>query len=86
MLGYALFTFLIFIIHIGVGIKIVKELEKKGVKVNWWLLRFKMFGYVKRYKEVIEKETGETPRLYTFFVISLIVLIFFVILCLVISS
>ena len=86
MKGYAIFTFLLFIIHVGSGIKMTKELEKRGVKINWWLLRFKVIGYVKQYKELLEKETGQTPPLYWFFVFSLMVLIFFVILCLAISG
>lgn len=81
--SHAIFAFILLAIHIASGMTITKKLEKRGVEINWWLLRFKMFGYVKQYKKIEEEETGEVPILYRVYVTSFIVLILFIIVSLI---
>ena len=51
---------------------IVGELQKRGIKINWFLLRlFIATRYVGQYRDITRKETGRTGWLYYSFVISM---------------
>ena len=51
---------------------IVGELQKRGVKINWFLLRlFIATRYLGQYRDITRKETGRTGWLYYSFVISM---------------
>jgi hypothetical protein len=43
---------------------IVSEVSKRGVKINYFLLRILIFKYVSQYKQLTTKETGRIGPLY----------------------
>ncbi len=50
-------------------IRIVDNLSSKGVKINWFLMRLKWFGYVSKYRKLTTEETGEVgPHLRLYFI------------------
>jgi hypothetical protein len=46
------------------SIMIVHELSKRGVKINFVLLRLYLIKYISQYKQITLKETGKTGPLY----------------------
>ena len=46
------------------SIMIVHELSKRGVKINFILLRLYLIKYIHQYKQLTLKETGKTGPLY----------------------
>ena len=49
---------------------IVRFLEKKKVKINYWMIRFYLFQYAGQYKKVTREETGQVGSFYPLFVSS----------------
>jgi hypothetical protein len=45
-------------------IMIVQEVSKRGVKINWFLIRLFMIKYIDQYKQLTRKETGKVGSLY----------------------
>jgi hypothetical protein len=43
---------------------IVHQLSKRGVKINFWLLRLYLIKYISQYKQITLKETGKVGPLY----------------------
>jgi hypothetical protein len=43
---------------------IVRELSKRGVKINFVLLRLYLIKYIQQYKQITLKETGKVGPLY----------------------
>jgi hypothetical protein len=43
---------------------IVHEVSKRGVKINYFLLRLCIFNYIHQYQQLTQKETGKTGPLY----------------------
>jgi len=43
---------------------IVQEVSKRGVKINFVLLRLYLIKYISQYKQITLKETGKTGPLY----------------------
>ncbi len=68
LFGWLALGFLI--LNVIVSINIVKKLNAEGEKADLRWLRFKAFGYAKKYKEITIKETGHPGILYYFFVAS----------------
>ncbi|MCJ7680996.1 MAG: hypothetical protein MUP70_09750 [Candidatus Aminicenantes bacterium] len=46
------------------AIMMVHEVSKRGIKVNFWILRFTLFRHLNQYKELTKKETGRVGPLY----------------------
>ncbi len=46
------------------SIMIVQELSKRGVKINFVLLRLYIIKYIQQYKQITLKETGKIGPLY----------------------
>ncbi len=46
------------------SILIVNELSKRGVKINFFLLRLYIIKYIQQYKQITKKETGKVGPLY----------------------
>lgn len=46
------------------SIMIVKEVSKRGVKINFFLLRLYIIKYIHQYKQITKKETGKIGPLY----------------------
>jgi hypothetical protein len=68
IIGWLALAFLI--TNVIVSINIVKVLNTKGENVDLRWLRFKAFGYAKRYREITTKESGQPGILYDLFVVS----------------
>jgi hypothetical protein len=43
---------------------IVREVSKRGIKVNFFLLRLYLIKYIDQYKQLTMKETGKPGPLY----------------------
>jgi hypothetical protein len=43
---------------------IVHQLSKRGVKINFFLLRLYLIKYISQYKQITLKETGKVGPLY----------------------
>ncbi|MFC1554225.1 hypothetical protein ACFL7D_06305 [candidate division KSB1 bacterium] len=50
---------------------IVHRLMKRGVKINFFLLRMLYPKYVHQYKKIIINETGRTPVIFYFWLITI---------------
>ena len=46
------------------SILIVNELSKRGIKINFFLLRLYIIKYIHQYKKITKQETGEVGPLY----------------------
>ena len=72
----AIFFALIFVV---VSIIIVSELQKRDVKINFFLLRLLLPKYVNQYKKITKNETGKVGALFYYWIISINVALVFVI-------
>jgi len=61
LLIFALVSVALFVIF---SIMIVHELSKRGVKINFILLRLYIIKYIHEYKQLTLKETGKIGPLY----------------------
>ena len=61
LLIFALVSVALFVIF---SIMIVHELSKRGVKINFILLRLYIIKYIHEYKQLTMKETGKIGPLY----------------------
>lgn len=59
---------------------IIGELQKRGVYVRWWLLRFLLPKYIEQYKQLTKQETGMPGPFYNPWLIS-INLVWILLLC-----
>jgi hypothetical protein len=46
------------------SIMIVNEVSKRGVKINFFLLRLYIIKYIQQYKQITKQETGKVGPLY----------------------
>ena len=46
------------------SIMIVNEVSKRGVKINFFLLRLYIIKYIHQYRQITKKETGKVGPLY----------------------
>jgi len=51
-------------LYVILSIMIVHELSKRGVKINFILLRLYLIKYIHQYKQLTLKETGKIGPLY----------------------
>ena len=73
-----LFSILVFLAlawNVFSGIMIAQYLDKRGIPMNFRLLRYRVFGYAQKYKEFTIEETGRPGPLYMSFFVSLIVFV-----------
>jgi hypothetical protein len=52
------------------SIMIVNEVSKRGIKINFFLLRLYIIKYIQEYKKITKKETGKVGLLYYLCIIS----------------
>jgi hypothetical protein len=57
--------------YIVATIRIMDYVQKKGVKVNWFLIRLLLFSYVGRYRTLTREETGKTGVWFYHFVVAI---------------
>jgi len=55
---------------IAASMMIASFLSKRGVKINYLLLRLLIFGYVRQYRQVTIEESGKPGPLFYMFVTS----------------
>ena len=81
MLAYFfLYTALFFVlISIVFMILIVGELQKKGIKINYFLIRILIIKYVAQYKKITKEETGRVGSLYYLYLGTINLALFFAI-------
>ena len=59
------------VINIATTIRIVHELTKRDVKINFFLLRLYILKYVNQYRKITLQETGRIGAMYYFWIISI---------------
>jgi hypothetical protein len=69
------FFFLIFLVSF---IRIIDFLQKRNVKINYFLIRILMWKYVNQYKKITLEETGTVGSLYRIYCTSAILMLSFV--------
>jgi hypothetical protein len=56
------------LVSVAVGVifsmMVVGEVSRRGVKINYFLLRILLFKYISQYKQLTTKETGRIGPLY----------------------
>jgi hypothetical protein len=51
-------------VFLALGMMMVHEVSKRGIKVNFWLIRFNLVKHMKQYKELTRQETGRVGSIY----------------------
>lgn len=69
---------------VSVG-RIGKELQRRGIAVNWFLGKILMIRWVSQYKEITTAEQGRPGNLFWHFVIAMNLALFLAILALVVD-
>lgn len=46
------------------GMMMAHEVSKRGIQVNFWLIRFNLLKHMRQYKELTHQETGRVGFLY----------------------
>jgi len=65
MAGSILIAALVFVaFYVVFSMMIVHELSKRGVKINFLLLRLFIIKYISQYKQITTDETGKPGPLY----------------------
>lgn len=65
MANALLISALVFVgLYVVFSMMIVHELSKRGVKINYFLLRLLLIRYISQYKQITLKETGKAGPLY----------------------
>jgi hypothetical protein len=54
------------------SIMIVNEVSKRGIKINFFLLRLYIIKYIHQYKQITKQETGKIGPLYYPCIVSVI--------------
>ena len=62
---------------VAAAMMITSFLSKRGVKINYLLLRLLIFGYVRQYRQVTMEESGKPGPLFYMFVTSWIIALVF---------
>ena len=57
--------------NVALTMVIVSKLSRKGVKINYFFLRFLYPKYVHQYKKMVSQETGKESPLYYFWLVSI---------------
>lgn len=73
-MDYYLFWYLaIFmaLFNVMITIFIIRELQKRDVKINFFLLRLLIPKYVHQYKKMTLEETGSVGKLFTLWIVSI---------------
>ena len=63
-----------------ITLKITSFLSKHGIKINYWLLGWYIYKYLKQYRKLTIEENGKTGNLFYVFIVSWsLALVFFLI-------
>jgi len=80
---FAVLAFLSVGLAVVFSMMIVGQVSKRGVKINYVLLRLYIIKYIDQYKQLTRKETGKAGPLYYPCVVSYILALVFAILFLI---
>jgi hypothetical protein len=81
-----LISALVFVaLYVVFSMMIVHDLSKRGVKIDFFLLRLYLIKYISQYKQITLKETGRIGPLYYPCVISVILALILAILGLILK-
>lgn len=72
--------------YIVATIRIMDYVQKKGVKINWFLIRMLLFSYVGKYRKLTREETGKTGDWFYHFVIAINAALIFAILAILVKK
>ncbi len=76
---FAILAFISVGLAVVFSIRIVCEVQKRGIKINFVLLRMYIIKYIQQYKELTLKETGKVGPLYDPCVVSYLMALIFAI-------
>lgn len=62
------------VINILATILIVRELQKRHIKINFLLIKLYIFRYVNQYKAITTEEQGKPGLLYYLWIVSIILM------------
>jgi uncharacterized oligopeptide transporter (OPT) family protein len=71
---------------IAAAMMITSFLSKRGVKINYLLLRLLIFGYVRQYRQVTMEESGKPGPLFYLFVTSWVLALVFAVVVAILGS
>lgn len=57
--------------NIVTSIRIIRELEKRNIKINFLFIRFLIFKYVNMYKKITLEENGRIGPLFYYWIYSI---------------
>ena len=57
--------------YVVATIRIMDYVQKKGVKINWFLIRLLLPSYVGKYQKLTREETGKTGPLFYHWITSI---------------
>jgi len=80
MYQFAFTAFAFIIINIVTSILIVNELSKRGIKINYFLIRLLLPKYAHQYRKITLEETGKAGGLYYLWIVSINLALFFAVL------
>ncbi len=72
---FAVLAGVFFAVFLVTTILIISFLEKRKVKINYFLIRFLLPKYAQKYKEIKVAETGEAGDVYSIWTISLVLML-----------
>ncbi len=62
--SFAVLAFVSVILAVVLSMMIVGEVSRRGVKINFFLLRLYIIKYIDQYKRLTREETGKVGPLY----------------------
>lgn len=71
---FIIMMFIFAAIYIFATMRIVIELQKRKIKINFLLIKLLLFKYLNQYKKITTEETGSPGRLYYVWVYSVILM------------
>jgi len=80
MFQFAITAFIFLIINIVSSMLIINEMSKRGIKINYFLIRLLIPKYAHQYKKITMEETWKAGGLYYIWICSINLVLFFVVL------
>ena len=70
MYGYFILAIISSICGMVIGLRIVSFLSRRGIKINYWMLKLYMLKYLIQYRNLTIKENGKPGKLFYAFILS----------------
>ena len=68
---FAIFAAVCFVWFVITSIRIMDYLQKKGEKINWFLIRLLLPSYINKYRKITSEETGQAGPLYFHWIVAI---------------